>query len=286
MPESFELPDDLSALDDEQLADALAGAVQAFDAKAKSSLVTPTDIEDLRALAGGVEAMRKEQQERIDAAKQAAAEIEQLAAQVRGEDAAPAAPELEEPSVQKTVADQPETVPAPEKVTASSNLVKRPALNLASVRAPQPRVLPEPPAPGTHITAAVDVPGYTPGAPLDFGQVVTGIISRANALKTAGGGRARSSPTGTRSDANLPHIHERSVAVSRATRTNRTVSNKPFTCGSLHRCPPAGQLTDVVSICINRITGSRKPEESWEIQGDFCGTARGARALALAVLRD
>ncbi|MEU1180637.1 major capsid protein [Streptomyces sp. NPDC005820] len=189
MPEPFELPDDFSALDDEQLADALAGAVQAFDAKAKSSLVTPTDIEDLRSLASGVESMRKEQQDRIDAAKQAAAEIEQLAAQVRGDDPSATAPEVEEPPAQETAAAEPETVPQPEpQVSASSTLVKRPVLNLASVRASQPRVLPEPPAPGTHITAAVDVPGYTPGAPLDFGQVVTGIISRANALKTAGGG--------------------------------------------------------------------------------------------------
>lgn len=96
--------------------------------------------------------------------------------------------EVEEPPARETAAAAPETSPAPQQVSASSSLVKRPALNLASVRASQPRVLPEPPAPGTQLTAAVDVPGYTPGAPLDFGQVVTGIISRANALKTAGGG--------------------------------------------------------------------------------------------------
>ncbi|MDX3067088.1 major capsid protein [Streptomyces sp. ND04-05B] len=188
MSEPFELPEDITGLDDEQLAAALAGAVQAFDAKAKSSLVTPTDIEDLRSLATAVEDMRKEQQDRITAAREAAAEIEQLAAQVRGDDQA-AAPQVEEPAepvVEETAAAEPD--PAPEPQVSASALVKRPVLNLASVRASQPRVLPEPPAPGTHITAAVDVPGYTPGAPLDFGQVVTGIISRANALKTAGGG--------------------------------------------------------------------------------------------------
>ncbi|MBC9729271.1 major capsid protein [Streptomyces sp. TRM68367] len=187
MPEPFELPDDLTSLDDEQLAAALEGAVQAFDAKATSSLVTQKDIDELRALASGVEAMRTEQNDRVTAAKAAAAEIEQLAAQVRGDDpnAVPAEPE----PVAEETPTEPEPAPEPEPVvTASSSLVRRPALNLASVRAQQPRVLPEPPAPGTTITAAVDVPGYTPGAPLDFGQVVTGIISRANALKTAGGG--------------------------------------------------------------------------------------------------
>lgn len=185
MTEPFELPEDLNSLDDEQLAAALAGAVQAFDARATSSLVTEKDINELRALASGVEGMRTEQNDRVTAARAAAAEIEQLAAQVRGDDPA-VAPPVEDTVVEERPAE-PEPAPEP-AVAASGALVRRPALNLAKVRAVQPRVLPEPPAPGTHITAAVDVPGYTPGAPLDFGQVVTGIISRANALKTAGGG--------------------------------------------------------------------------------------------------
>ncbi|KUN32539.1 cell wall protein [Streptomyces corchorusii] len=191
MPEPFELPEDLSALDDEQLAAALEGAVQAFDAKAKSNLVTPDDVTALRALTTGIEAMRQEQKDRIDAAKATAAEIEQLAAKVRGEDpaAAPEPPtEPAAPAVEDTPAEPVAPVEPEPEVSASAILAKRPVLNLANVRASQPRVLPEPPAPGTTITAAVDVPGYTPGAPLDFGQVVSGIISRANALKTAGGG--------------------------------------------------------------------------------------------------
>ncbi|MGW0621392.1 hypothetical protein ACWD3P_28380 [Streptomyces sp. NPDC002765] len=130
----------------------------------------------MRSLTAGIEAMRQEQRDRIDAAKATAAEIEQLAAKVRSDD--PAAP------VEETSAE-PEPEPS---VSASAALVNRTVLNLVAVRASQPRMPPEPPAPGTTITAAVDVPGYTPGAPLDFGQVVTGIISRANALKTAGGG--------------------------------------------------------------------------------------------------
>jgi hypothetical protein len=34
----------------------------------------------------------------------------------------------------------------------------------------------------------VDVPGYSPGRPLNMEDVTVGIIRRANALKTAGGG--------------------------------------------------------------------------------------------------
>ncbi|MFE3146572.1 major capsid protein [Streptomyces sp. NPDC059218] len=187
MPEPFELPADLNTLDDEQLAAALTDAVEAFDAKAKSNIVTTDDITALRDLTSGIEAMRQEQHDRITAAKATAAEIEELAAKVRGED--PAAP-AEEPAAvepQDTPAPEPQDTPAPE-AAASAVVVKRHALNLASVRAVQPRVLPEPPAPTTVITAAVDVPGYTPGAALEFSQITSGIISRANALKTAGGG--------------------------------------------------------------------------------------------------
>ncbi|WP_086859872.1 major capsid protein [Streptomyces milbemycinicus] len=262
MAEPFELPlpEDLTALDDEQLAAALEGAVQAFDAKAKSSLVTPKDIEDLRSLASGVEAMRKEQTDRLDAAKAAAAEIEQLAAQVRGEDptAAPEPPAEPAAQVEPETPAEPEPTPEPQ-VSASSALVRRPALNLASVRAVQPRVLPEPPAPGTHITAAVDVPGYTPGAPLDFGQVVTGIISRANALKTAGGG------TGQVISYRHPFAQELIVTDSSSAPEGTTVAIAAQNQGRLPKgdlvasggwCAPSETLYD--------ITGVACPDMLWD----------------------
>lgn len=106
MPEPFELPADLNTLDDEQLAAALTDAVEAFDAKAKSNLVTTDGITALRALTSGIEAMRQEQHDRISAAKATAAEIQELAAKVRGED--PAAPAVEPPAV------EPQDAPAPE----------------------------------------------------------------------------------------------------------------------------------------------------------------------------
>lgn len=189
----FELPDNIPALNDDELAELLEGAVAAFDAKSTSSVVTPKDLEQLRALATGVETIRAEQAARVEAATQAAAEIDALAAQVRGgtvddtpadggdggEEATAAAEPVEEP--------EPEPAPVPE-ATASAALVARPALNLAGVRRRQPSVLPPAPAPTTTITAAVDVPGYAPGSALDFGDITAGIISRANALKTANGG--------------------------------------------------------------------------------------------------
>ncbi|WP_199570536.1 major capsid protein [Streptomyces murinus] len=193
----FEVPEDITALNDDELAEALAGAVAAFDAKSQSTSVTSKDLESLRSLATTVEEIRTEQASRREAAEQAAAEIDALAAQVRGGDAADtdtdaAAEGGEGTSDEATAAatdteaePEAEAEPAPKAVAASSH---RPALNLSGVRRRQPRVLPEAPAPTTTITAAVDVPGYAPGAPLDFADITAGIISRANALKTAGGG--------------------------------------------------------------------------------------------------
>ncbi|THA54235.1 major capsid protein [Streptomyces sp. A1136] len=183
----FEIPEDVSALSDEELNEALEGAVEAFDAKSQSTTVTTKDLESLRSLATCVDSIRTEQASRHEAAEQAAAEIDSLAAQVRGKDAAETAETAEttEGAATEEAAVE-EAAPEPEKVTAA--VVSRPALNLSGVRRRQPRVLPEPPAPGTTITAAVDVPGYAPGSPLHFGDITSGIISRANALKTAGGG--------------------------------------------------------------------------------------------------
>lgn len=184
----FEIPEDITALTDDELAEALAGAVEAFDAKSQSTTVTTKDLEALRSLATVVDSIRTEQASRREAAEQAAAEIDALAAQVRGSDPEPGEDEPAEETAAAEPEPEPESEPEPAPKAIASAVVQRPALDLSHVRRRQPRVLPEPPAPGTSITAAVDVPGYTPGAALDFGDITTGIISRANALKTAGGG--------------------------------------------------------------------------------------------------
>ncbi|MFE9127811.1 major capsid protein [Streptomyces sp. NPDC007148] len=191
--DDFQIPEDIRALDDAQLAEALAGATQAFQALSSQTRIDDSTMGQLRALSTCVQDIRQEQSDRISAAEAAADEIEQLAAQVRGDD--PAAHVEETPAEPTTAAAEPAAEPGPAasepanepQATATASLA-RPSLDLSLVRRRQTRVLPEPPAPGTVITAAVDVPGYTPGAELDFNQVTAGVISRANALKTAGGG--------------------------------------------------------------------------------------------------
>jgi hypothetical protein len=184
----FEIPEDFAALSDDELTEALSGAATAFDARSQSSTVTATDLESLRSLATCVDSIRTEQAARQAAAEQAAAEIDTLAAQVRGGEAVTEPVEAAADTTTAAVEAEPEPAPVAPVAPVTAAAVQRPTLNLSGVRRRQPRVLPEAPAAGTQITAAVDVPGYAPGQTLDFGSITAGIISRANALKTAGGG--------------------------------------------------------------------------------------------------
>lgn len=202
MADQFELPDNLeefTTLDDDALAEALEGATEAFKAKSAASSITAKDMEHIRALGSAVKKIKEIQADRLQAAEAAAAEIDQLAAEVLGlEVEEPPAADGdageggegdggEEPAGDGAPASE-EPAPAAEPATATAAIATRPALNLASVRRRQPRVLPPDPSPRPEITASVDVPGYQPGQPLDMEGVTEGIIRRANALKTAGGG--------------------------------------------------------------------------------------------------
>lgn len=178
----FELPADLAALSAEELDAALDGAVHAFDALSNSATFTTDDLAQLRTLAAGVDAIRTEKAARAEAAEQAAAEIDALAAQVRGD--TPEAPAEEPPTEPEPVE---ETPAEPEPDTTASARPRR-TIDLSAVRRRQPSVLPPDPNPRPEITASVDVPGYQPGQALDMEGVTEGIIRRANALKTAGGG--------------------------------------------------------------------------------------------------
>lgn len=191
----FELPESLAALNDDELSALLDGATADFNARSSSASVTADDLTAMRALAAGVADIRAEQASRLDAAQQAAAEIDALAAQVRGQDQAPeadteTAPEAPaEPDGEPTVTDGPEL-----ETVAAAAPPARPALNLGAIRARQRRVLPEPtkPAkPATRLTASVDVPGHKPGATIDFDDLTAGTIARANALRTVGGGKSQ-----------------------------------------------------------------------------------------------
>lgn len=191
MADQYELPEDVTALTSEELEQHLADAVAEFETRSQTTTVTAKDLEALRALAAGVKALRAEKQARLEAAQQAAAEIDALAAEVL--EMPPTEPQDNEASDETDTDSEPEAQPEPEPeqepVTASTAVARRPALDLSVVRRTVPRVTQQEPAkPGIQISAAVDVPGYQPGKGLDMDGVVEGIIRRASGLKTAGGG--------------------------------------------------------------------------------------------------
>jgi len=188
----FELPEDITSLDDGQLAQLHTDAAAAFTALRNSATFSTDDLPRLRALAAGVESIRVEQAGRTEAATQALAEVEALAVQVLGDEATETDATAE--AVEEAAAEGDETAAEGEEATAAVTppAVRRPPVSLSGIRSRQPRVLPDANAARrTHITASVDIPGYTPGSPIDMDDVTAGIIARANALKTTGGGTSQ-----------------------------------------------------------------------------------------------
>lgn len=278
----FELPQDLTQLSDsaflttltdEDLTEALNVSSATFAALAAQDQATDDSLQQMRALAAGAESIREEQRARREAAEAAAAEIEAMAARVRGEDPTPAAPEApatdggegqETASADTTppapaAPEQPAAPAAPAAPATTAAAVTRPALNLSAVRRGQPRVLPDAPAPSTQITAAVDVPGYAPGTALDFNDITAGIISRANALKTAGGG------VGQVISYRHPYSHELIVTDSSSAPEGTTVS---LTASNQRRLPE-GDLVASGGWCapsetIYELTDTACPDLLWD----------------------
>jgi hypothetical protein len=178
----------LATLSVDDLQDIQDSTVAAFNARSQATAVAADDITALEVLAEAVDKVRDEQATRIAAAEQAAAKIDALAARVRGDEAT--ASDTAQADQQQSASDSetPGKDAAEPATTAASALpARRAVLDLSTIARRQPRVLPDP-DPRPEITASVDVPGYQPGQPLDMPGVTEGIIRRANALKTAGGG--------------------------------------------------------------------------------------------------
>jgi hypothetical protein len=196
MADMYELPEDVTRLSDDELEANLTAAVRSFKAETATNVVTQNTLPNLRSLKASIEALKDEKAARLTAAEAAAAEIDQLSADVFGEDETTVEAEAE------TVVAEAETVTAseviepsavidPPAVTASA----RRSLNLSAVRARQSntggslsRYLPTEEPSGIEIVASVDVPGFRPGEDIDIEQIVEGAMRRATGLKTSGGG--------------------------------------------------------------------------------------------------
>jgi hypothetical protein len=176
----FEIPDDITALSDEDLAGALSGALSAARAfENEGDDLTDEQVERLVALAGFATAARQAQAERVEAA---AARADRAAA-ARAELAEPEP----EPEPEPVVDPEPEPEPAPEPVAAGV-LAAAPRVSVVSqaaaatgARTPAvpPRVLPA-------LTASADVPGYSTGGKIDdLTDIGDAMVSRMRGLPTS-----------------------------------------------------------------------------------------------------
>jgi hypothetical protein len=200
MSERYELPTDFTALGADELDAHIEQATAEFQARREDPNLTTDDLPELRALAAGIEAMRGEQNARIEAAQAAQAELDQLATQVLGEDTAAAEAEAAEAAAIEQAAAEAAAIEAAEAAAAeaaaeeatAAAAPRRPAVGLNSIRQRQPKqTLPAVQATDgltPRITAAVDVPGYRSGTVMSLDDLTPGTIHRANALKASGGG--------------------------------------------------------------------------------------------------
>lgn len=205
MADIYKLPDEIDQLSDDELEANLTAAVRSFKAVSSTTVVTPQTLPQLRELKASIQALKDEQKDRTDAATAAAAEIDQLTADVFGDDDAAdeqaetdatadaSGDDAAEQQTETDAADESTEQAPAATVTASA----RRSLNLGAVRAKQAtgtgggglsKYLPDD-GPGTvELTAAVDVPGFRPGQNFALGDVTEAVIRRASSLTTAGGG--------------------------------------------------------------------------------------------------
>lgn len=198
MPE-FELPADLSGLDDGGLSGLLSQAHGAFDAAAAQP-ATPQTAAEVARLASAIETIRAQQTDRANAVTSVADAVSRIAA-TRAQSTAPAEPTTSEPA-EPTTADT--DVREPELVTAAGGARTAPrelgglsgprrSLNpsLSEIRRQQP-VQDMPARNDPVLVASADIPGFTQGGQInDMGALVAAMHARARTLPVAHGNGQR-----------------------------------------------------------------------------------------------
>ena len=188
VPKRAEVPAELTGVDDEALAALLTSLTTEFD---KLHDEGSRDVATMTALADDIDRVRGEGVLREQAAAQADADIAALAERVRGpEETVDETPEAEPEPESDPEADPPPPVdPEPsepeeakkELVTAAARPAARPPLGEVARRIPnKPRV--DPKRSAVTITAAVDLPGVSPGTVIDLTQVAQSFHDRARVM--------------------------------------------------------------------------------------------------------
>lgn len=181
---TFEMPEDLAALDDGTLAELGVDAVSMFEEiyeAGEDQDLTDDQVEALETLAWYITTIRAEEGRRAEARQAARQKADELAAQVAeapAEDAPVDEAAVEEPAAEAV--EEPVDEPQPEPVTASTVRVRGVP---RSQPAPDPQL--EPVRPTAVIAAAADVPGHSAGqtiTTLDIGRALT---TRARGMNRA-----------------------------------------------------------------------------------------------------
>lgn len=181
-----ELAEHFRGLSAEELSTAIQDATAAFNELAESDSLTEADIEPLTALRDAVTGMRAEESSRAEAAAAALAQVQALRADVLGEAATEEAEAEGEAGAEVTEED-----PVEEAVTASASVRAPGRLRLNAVRKSTTELAVPAlvvPGPRTEFTAAADIPGHRAGKRMELSDVVPGMVARAQALQSQGGG--------------------------------------------------------------------------------------------------
>jgi hypothetical protein len=262
---TFRLPENkderaafLASMSDAEIEQTLSECIKCFKTESQTTVVTASTLPTLQGLKDAIQGMKGEQADRIAAAEAAAAEIDQLSAEVFGETETETV-EAETPAEfdAETETVEAEATEAAETVSAAANApsVRRSTLDLSAVRAKQGGVLtrynkPEPNN-GFEIVASVDVPGFRPGQEFDLEDITEGVMRRATGLKTAGGG------TGMVASYRMPFSNDLAVADSSSAPEGSkamswAVDQRRLEGGNLVAsggwCAPSETLYDIVDI--------------------------------------
>ncbi len=173
----FEIPEDIAALSDDDLAAALAGALGAAHEFESVDELSDEQVGALEALAGFAMAARAAQADRAAAVTERADRA--AAARAALAEPEPTDPPVEEPAEPAVVEPAPEPVPAGVAASARVSVISQ--ATTARANAPAPTVTRALPA----LTASADVPGYSTGGPItDLEDVGEAMIARMRGLPT------------------------------------------------------------------------------------------------------
>jgi hypothetical protein len=175
----MDIPEDLTTLDDDQLAALEEQLVAEFDRLNEDG---SRDLAELTRLADGIDAVRAESSGRTEAVEREQAEVAALAERVHGNAETPEEPEPDEtpeepePTEEETEAEN--TVLEP--VAASAQQRRRPSARAVAGRSTRPAVAA--PTLPVVITAAADLPGIPVGRHLTTTQIAQAFHDKARGL--------------------------------------------------------------------------------------------------------